>query len=171
MTAGTGRSGPSGTSELSELFQVILEPLSAGARERLVDSAEWLEVAPGARVFDEGGVADALHVVVSGTVQLSVHQRERNLAVASVGPGELLGWSWMVPPHRWDFDAASGSGATLVRIPADVLRSVMEADPRDAAALSGQMLGVVSRRLRDTRIQLLDLFSYPDVQAQGGADK
>lgn len=152
---------------LQQLFRGVFGSLSSGARRRLVESAETVEVAPGGRVLTEGGRADGLYVVVSGTVQLSVDQRGADLAVASVGPGELLGWSWLVPPHRWDFDAGSAGGATLVRVPAEVLHAVMRDDPRDAAALDAEMLGVLSRRLRDTRIQLLDLFARSGSEARG----
>lgn len=148
--------------DIEDVIQRVLGAVPAAAQRRLFDVAELVELAPGTRVFAEGEPADALRIVVSGTVQLSVHQRQRDLAVASVGPGELLGWSWLVPPHRWDFDATTVDGATLVRIPAGELRSVMEDDQRAAAALATVILGVVSHRLRDTRIQLLDLFARSD---------
>lgn len=151
---------------LEQVFGGVLDSLSAGARRRLLESAETVEVAPGGRVLTEGGHADGLYVVLSGTVQLSVDQRGADLSVASVGPGELLGWSWLVPPHRWDFDASSAGGATLVRVPAEVLYAVMRDDPADAAALNAEMLAILSRRLRDTRIQLLDLFARSGSGAQ-----
>lgn len=136
-----------------------LPDLSAAALARLAGAAEVVEVPPRGRIMAEGGEADALYVVADGIVQLSLHQRERDLPVATVSVGELLGWSWLAPPHRWDFDGASMDGATLVRVPAGELRALMSEDPRAASAISAAMLGVVSRRLRDTRIQLLDLFA------------
>lgn len=145
--------------ELRSLLEGTFGAVTTGACDRMIESAQVVEVAPSGRVFSEGGTADALYVVLSGTIQLGVNQRERDLAVASVGPGELLGWSWLVPPHRWDFDAVAVEGARLARIPAEVLRSVMQDDPADAAAIATVMLAVVGRRLRDTRIQLLDLFA------------
>lgn len=147
---------------LRRVFDGVLSGVSTATQARMSESAEVVDLAPGDRVFSEGETADALYVVMSGTIQLSTHQRERNLAVASVGPGELLGWSWLVPPHRWDFDAIAVVESRLARIPAGLLRSAMQDDPADAAALSGAMLNVVSRRLRDTRIQLLDLFARAD---------
>ena len=145
--------------ELDQLLARALGDVPVAARDCVAASAEIVEVAPGGRVFSEGDAADALYLVASGTVRLSVHQRHLDLAVASLGAGEALGWSWLVPPQRWDFDAVSPGGATLVRIPADELASVMRDDPAVAAALTDAMLRVVSRRLRDTRIQLLDLLA------------
>lgn len=145
--------------ELLSLLEGVFGAVSTAACHRMASAAQMVEVPTAGRVFSEGGAADALYVVLSGTIQLGVHQAGRDLAVASVGPGELLGWSWLVPPHRWDFDAVAVSGARLSRIPAEVLRSVMQDDPADGAAIATVMLAVVGRRLRDTRIQLLDLFA------------
>jgi len=145
--------------DVAALVAGALPGLPEDALGRLVAASEVVEVAPGGRVIHEGEAADALFVVAGGFVQLSLHQRQRDLPVATVGTGELLGWSWLVPPHRWDFDASSTDGATLVRMPAAELRSVMDDDPATAAVLATTVAAVVSRRLRDTRIQLLDLYA------------
>lgn len=145
--------------DVAALVTGALPGVPEDAIGRLVGVSEVVEVAPGGRVIAEGATADALFVVADGFVQLSLHQRERDLPVATVGAGELLGWSWLVPPHRWDFDATSTDGATLVRVPATELRAVMDGDPATAAAVATTVAAVVSRRLRDTRIQLLDLFA------------
>ena len=72
------------------------------------NAAEVIEVPPGGQCHRRRASRQTRCTwSSSGTVQLSVHQRQHDLAVATVGPGELLGWSWLVPPHRWDFDASS----------------------------------------------------------------
>ena len=145
--------------DVAALVAGALPGLPEGALGRLVGASEVVEVAPGGRLIHEGATADALFVVADGFVQLSLHQRDRDLPVATVGAGELLGWSWLVPPHRWDFDASSTDGATLVRMPAAELQAVMDDDPATASVVATNVAAVVSRRLRDTRIQLLDLFA------------
>ncbi|MCZ7631276.1 MAG: cyclic nucleotide-binding domain-containing protein [Microthrixaceae bacterium] len=94
--------------ELRSLLEGTFGAVTTGACDRMIEFAQVVEVAPSGRVFSEGGTADALYVVLSGTIQLGVNQRERDLAVASVGPGELLGWSWLVPPHRWGLRRRGG---------------------------------------------------------------
>ncbi len=141
------------------LLDRALGDVPAPARARLLECAELVEFTAGDRIAAEGEPAEALHVVVAGTVQLAMHQRQADLCVATLGPGDLLGWSWLVPPHRWQFDATTPRGATLWRVPADELRSAMAEEPEVEAALATTMLSVLSRRLRDTRLQLLDLFS------------
>ena len=35
----------------------------------------------------------------------SITPHEGPLTIQSVGDGDLLGWSWLVPPYRWHFGA------------------------------------------------------------------
>ena len=68
--------------DAAALLGRCLPELSEEALARLVDAAEVVEVPPHGRVMAEGGEADALYVVADGFVQLSLHQRERDLSVA-----------------------------------------------------------------------------------------
>lgn len=156
----TERSSPH---EVSRLLADALVGLDESAISRLADESEFIEVAPGTRLASEGEPADAGYVVAEGSVQLGIHQRQADLTVATLGKGELLGWSWMVEPHMWSFDVSSVGGARLLRVPADVLLAVVEEDPVAGVTLCRALLGVLSRRLRDTRVQLLDVHaSAPD---------
>lgn len=150
-------SSGSSTESLQLLLAGAFSGLDEAVVQRLAESSEVVEVDPGGRLASEGGPADAAYVVARGSVQLGIHQRQTDLTVATVGEGELLGWSWMVEPHRWSFDVTSAGGARLVRVPADQLEALVAEDPAAGVALCRNLLGVVSRRLRDTRVQLLDV--------------
>ncbi len=60
------------------------------------------------RIFEAGGTADRFWVIRSGAVHLDqqVTARQR-VTVASLGAGDLLGWSWLFPPYEWDFGAVA----------------------------------------------------------------
>lgn len=143
----------------AEALEAAFDGLPERAVEALVSMGSRLEFSAGDPVISEGGHADALHVVLSGRVRLSVHHRHADLAVATLGPGDLLGWSWLVAPHRWDFDATAVVPTEMLRIPAVELHEMMHDDTAVAAAMAKGMLAVLSRRLRDTRIQVLDQFA------------
>lgn len=38
----------------------------------------------------------------------------------------LVGWSWLIPPRRWQFDARAVEPTTLIEIDADALRARFE---------------------------------------------
>lgn len=153
----TRRAVPS-TDPATVLDRSPLSALSAGALGLLAGAAGEVAVRPGGYLAREGDEADAMYVVCSGRLELRLHQRQQDLAVASLGPGDLVGWSWLVPPHRWTFDVFAPEGAELLRLPAQVLLELSETDPSAGRDLAQVMAGVLSRRLRDSRVQMLDLF-------------
>jgi CRP/FNR family cyclic AMP-dependent transcriptional regulator len=116
----------------------------------------------GTRLFDEGGFADQCWVVLTGcvTVDTVVPQRGR-VAVQSIGPGELLGWSWLVPPYRWHFGATVVSPTRAVVVDTAALRQLADEDPALGYQLSLVLLGALLNRLQATRIRLLDLYRNP----------
>lgn len=67
--------------------------------------AREVSFAMGERIFDEGGRADRFWIIHTGTVALAVHVPGRRAAVIeTLGAGEMLGWSWLVPPHHWHLE-------------------------------------------------------------------
>ena len=61
------------------------------------------------RIFEAGGRADRFWVIRSGAVSLTSGYSLQRVTVASLGAGDLLGWSWLFPPHEWDFGAEAFS--------------------------------------------------------------
>ena len=52
----------------------------------------------------EGQPANRLYLVNSGKVALETHVPGRgDVLVASLGPGQVIGWSWLVAPFVWQF--------------------------------------------------------------------
>ena len=57
-------------------------------------------------LFREGGEANQFYLIREGKVALEVFAPQRPcLTMETVAEGEVLGWSWLVPPYRWHFDA------------------------------------------------------------------
>lgn len=144
---------------------VAAHPFAAGLADDQVAAlcarATVVRVAPGARLFAEGGAADRCYLVIDGTVGLELHLGGRGAATAAtVGPGDLLGWSWLVPPHRWRFDATARTDARLVALDAEVVRAACADDPDLDRALHRRMAATLASRLEASRHQLLDLYRH-----------
>ena len=113
---------------------------------------------PGHRLFDEGGAADRCWVVLSGCVMIdATTPSSGRVALQSLGHGELVGWSWVVPPHRWHFGATVVSPTRAVVVDAVKLRELADADPELGYRVALVMVGALANRLQTTRIRLLDL--------------
>lgn len=61
-----------------------------------------------ARIFSEGGHADRCWLIREGRVVLDTQVPGRGqVVVDTLGPGSVLGWSWLYPPYRWHFGAVA----------------------------------------------------------------
>lgn len=112
----------------------------------------------GARIFEEGSKADRFWIVITGLVALDVHVPGRRAAtVDAIGQGELLGWSWLVPPHTWQLGAEAHGPVHALEFVAAAARTLIEEDP--VLGLSTRCVAiVVGNRLQVTRTRLLDLY-------------
>ena len=138
-----------------------LDLLPDAHRERLL--AIGLDVAfpAGARLFDEGGKADRFWVLRSGEVALDLYVPGRHPApvVETLGPGQLLGWSWISPPYRWHLGAEAVTAVEATEFPAAEVLGLCASDPALGHALMRRFTEVVAERLQATRIRLLDLYA------------
>lgn len=144
---------------------VATHPFAAGLTDAQLDAlcagAEVVEVAAGTRLVQEGRPADHGYLVVDGRLGIELHLPARgDVTVGTVGPGELLGWSWLTAPRRWRFDAVARTDARLVALDADAVAAAGEADPTLALAVTRQVVRTMTDRLEATRHQLLDVHRH-----------
>lgn len=110
----------------------------------------------------EGEPADAFYVLRHGRVALELHTPERGTVVLlTLGPGEVLGWSWLLPPHRWRFDARALEPVRAVALDGACLRQKCEEDPRLGYRLLRRLAGTLVDRLIQARLQSADLYAPP----------
>src|SRR3990172_7016350 len=75
--------------------------LSPEAVARLAGIAELRDVPTGTELTKEGHITEAFSVVLSGRVALRMLVPERGMVtILTVEPGDVIGWSAVVPPHR-----------------------------------------------------------------------
>jgi CRP-like cAMP-binding protein len=138
-----------------------LDLLSAAQSERLLAIGLDVSFPAGTRLFDEGGEADRFWLLRAGEVDLDIHVPGRHPApvVETLGPGQMLGWSWIAPPYRWNLGARTTTAARATEFPAGPVLDLCAADPALGYALMRRFTEVVAERLQATRIRLLDLYA------------
>lgn len=113
----------------------------------------------GDRILREGGPADHFYVIRSGRVAVETHHPTRGgLVLDTLGAGDVLGWSWLFPPHTWSFDARAVDETHAVSLDGTCLRAKCDEDPRLGYALMQRFAGIMVQRLEATRLRLLDLY-------------
>lgn len=140
-------------------------PFSSGLSPAEVDAiapgALVVDLLPGEALFREGRPASHAYLVTHGHVGIEVHAPGRgSLAVSTVGAGELLGWSWLLPPHAWRFDATARSAARLVALDAATVRAACDHDAALDRRITRQVIRTMTTRLEAARHQLLDLYGH-----------
>ncbi len=137
-------------------------------------TAERLEaVAPCARrerheagrlLLRQGDEAASLHLLCSGSVSLELVVPGRApLVLETLGPGELVGASWLLPPARVHFDVRAREAVESLRFDTGCLQRAMEADPGLGYLFCRRFMAVVVRRLQAARVQLMDLYGHPEL--------
>jgi CRP/FNR family transcriptional regulator, cyclic AMP receptor protein len=114
---------------------------------------------PGEYLIREGDEARSFFVIRHGRVSVETSAPGRGaLAVQTLGPGEILGWSWLVPPYRNRFDGRALEQVRAIALDGECLRGKCEADPRLGYELLKRFSQVMVGRLEATRLQLMDLY-------------
>ncbi|WP_327134515.1 cyclic nucleotide-binding domain-containing protein [Streptomyces sp. NBC_01343] len=134
--------------------------LATDCRSRLMELAHEVNFDEGTRLFREGGHADRFWIVRSGTVTLDVHVPGRRAAVIeSLGPGQLVGCSWLFKPYSWRLGAEAMTPVRAYEFDAERVRALMDADTAFGSALGHWVGEVLAHRLQAARVRLLDLYA------------
>jgi CRP/FNR family transcriptional regulator, cyclic AMP receptor protein len=136
-----------------------LRSLAPDHRQTLVGCARNCTFEPGERILREGDPADAFYVIREGAVAIETEVPGRGAVVMqTLHDGELLGWSWLVPPYRTAFDARSVGTTHALALDGACLRGKCESDPALGYDLMKLISTVFVERLQDTRLRLLDMY-------------
>lgn len=113
----------------------------------------------GDRLFRAGEPADRFFLLRSGRVALEVRGPSGPAhTVQTLETGDVLGWSWLFPPHHWQFDARALEDVRATAFDGVCLRGKCDGDAELGYALMRRFASVVTDRLQATRLQLLDLY-------------
>jgi CRP/FNR family cyclic AMP-dependent transcriptional regulator len=145
---------------------VVEHPFARGLAERYVQLLEGcasnVVFKAGEFIFREGSKADQFYLIRHGKVVLEVYAAERGaIPIMTAGEGEVLGWSWLFPPYRWQFDARAIELTRAIALDGKCLRQKCEEDHELGYELMKRVVQIVEQRLQATRLQLLNIYEVP----------
>lgn len=107
----------------------FLKGFSEAQTRLLVSCAKNLRFKPGDFLMREGDAANTFFLIRAGHVTLEIHVPGKGaLQMESVGPGDVLGLAWLVPPYRVDFDGRAVEPVVALAFDGACLRRKVEAD-------------------------------------------
>ena len=134
--------------------------LQPGIVELLVGCAANVRFNAGEYLCREGQQADEFYVIRTGKVAIEVFAAPKgSINIQTIGEGEILGWSWLVPPYFWRFDARAVELTRVISLNGKCLRNKCEEDHHLGYELLKRFSHIITQRLEATRLQLLDLYS------------
>ena len=138
----------------------FFEGLDAPTLALVAGCATNISIAAGQYLCREGDPADRFFVVRRGRVAIEVHGPSAGtLVLDTADEGDVVGWSWLVPPFRSTFDARAAEPTGVVAFDGACLRGKCEHDPRLGYELMQRVSKVMNGRLVAAQVRLLDLYS------------
>ena len=113
-------------------------------------------------VFRDGDEAHRFYLLRAGKVSLEIEVPGRGaMIIQTVGEGEVMGWSWIVPPYRKQYDARAVELTRAIAFDAACIRKKCEEDPKLGYEFFKRFALVIAQRLSAMRLQLLDFYAKP----------
>jgi CRP-like cAMP-binding protein len=112
-------------------------------------------------IFREGEEANQFYIIRQGKVALEtvvISEREP-IIIQVIGEGDVLGWSWLFPPHRWRFNARTVTPTQAIALDGKYLRTKCEEDHNLGYELMKRFAYIIEQRLRAMRLQNPDMYA------------
>ena len=120
----------------------------------------------GSFLFREGEAAGQCFLIREGKLALEIAAPGRgSIIVQTLGAGDVTGFSWLLEPHRWEFDGRAIEPVRALALDGTCLRGKCADDPRLGFELTQLFARLAIRRLQATRLRLLDVYGNVNAPA------
>jgi len=130
----------------------LLQGLPRDQADRVLALGSRIFLNSGAELFHMGQEAERLYLITRGHIKLTlpmqVRGQEGNVLVEERTSGQTVGWSALIPPHRFTLTATAAIDSEVLAIGRDALRGCFSASPETAAAVAMNLATVIGGRLQ-----------------------
>jgi CRP-like cAMP-binding protein len=122
----------------------------------LAKSASVVSFKTGSRLFEDGGNATRFWLIRSGRIALDLDvPGDGRTVIETLGMGDVLGLSWLLPPSQWAFGAVAVAPVEAFEFDASSVLARCASEPVLGYELTRRFMGVSAHRLQATRLRLL----------------
>ena len=130
--------------------------------ELLSEFATQKHVVKGHVLFQQGKPADKFYLVREGKVSVQVPALVGPvLELQILGENQMLGWSWLIPPYRWNFLARAVEDTEVIEFDGVAILANCERDPKFGYELFKRFTALMSDRLNAARQKMMDQWNPP----------
>jgi len=148
--------------EKHDLIQFLRETpffadLADSHRDLLATASSPFSATAGERILTMGQEARYFSVLVRGEVTLGIARGQGDLVqVDRVLPHGFMGWSALIPPHRWSCYAQTVPAGGFVLFEGQRVRELCDGDPVFGTAMMTCLAKAIAARLMATRHSLVE---------------
>ncbi|MFH1699880.1 MAG: cyclic nucleotide-binding domain-containing protein [Candidatus Zixiibacteriota bacterium] len=137
----------------------FIHGMDTGQIKLLTGCASNVVFKVGEYIFREGEDADSFYFIRSGKIVIETFVPHQGaILINTRDAGEILGWSWLVPPYKWHFDARAIEVTRAIALDGKCLRGKCEKDHDLGYELMKRFNLIIAERLEATRMQLMDIY-------------
>ncbi len=108
-------------------------------------------------ILREGEPADKFYLIRHGKVAIYI-AKPRSITIQTIREDDILGWSWLIPPHRYRFSARAVEDTRAIALDGKCLRGKCDENHEMGYELLKRLVSIFTQRLEATRLQLLDIY-------------
>ena len=128
----------------------------------LARCASEQQIEPGQVLFQQGERAHRFYLIRNGSISIEVPAiTGPTLKVQSLGASQILGWSWLIPPYKWSFQAKAEAQTALFAFDGDAVLARCEEEPKFGYALLKRFASLMAERLGVARQRMMDQWNPP----------
>lgn len=136
----------------------FFESLDPRYVELLAGCASNVQFQAGDFIFHEGEAANQFYLIRHGKVSVETLVAGRGpIVFQTIHEGDVLGWSWLFPPHRWVYDARALETTRATSFDGACLRTKCANDHTMGYDLMQRFANIITQRLQSTRANLIEL--------------
>lgn len=125
--------------------------------EVLANHVDEKAFAAGEVLFRQDDSAEKFYILIDGSVEVGVPSiMGPALVVQTLGQNDILGWSWLIPPYKWTFEAKADRESKLLIFDGKSLLQYCEQNTDFGYALMKRFAGLMSERLHSARLKMMD---------------
>ena len=123
----------------------------------IVGCASNVRFKKGEVILKEEKPADKFYLIREGKVAIFI-AKPRSITIETIHEDDILGWSWLIPPHRYRFSARAMEDTRAIALDGKCLREKCETNHELGYELLKRLVSVFAQRLEATRLQLLNIY-------------
>ncbi len=130
----------------------LLANLSTEEVQRILAFGTKVVLPSGASLFKLGDRAERLFLIARGRVRLTlpmqVRGSEEDVVIEERTTGQTVGWSALIPPHKFTLTASAPLETELIALPREELRKHFAAHPVVGYKFTMNLAEVIGHRLQ-----------------------